>query len=112
MDMEEDDSMEIDETMPAAPIIERRSDEFAITNISINEKIITVLESDKSLIESNSVKNLNTPAVVQPEEKKSNRKQDDVVVLVDDEDEPMKTTEGKVIIQKMHFSNTLFCRTS
>lgn len=31
MDIEEDDPMEIDDNLPAAPIIERKSDEFMIT---------------------------------------------------------------------------------
>lgn len=108
MDMEEDDSMEIEETMPAAPIIERRSDEFTPTNISFSEKdnstqnIETIPDATKSNVHRE--KSYTKPpdktsftTTKQPTKNKTNKtgdKQVDVVILDDDDDEPMKTVEG------------------
>lgn len=107
MDMEEDDSMEIEDTMPAAPIIERRSDEFTPTNISLVEKdnssqnieAIPDTTTKSSLHREKAFTQVpdNTSSMTkkQPEKNKGD-KQVDVVILDDDDDEPMKTAEGNV----------------
>lgn len=106
MDMEEDDSMEIEETMPAAPIIERRSDEFTPTNISLLEKdnssqnIETVPDATKANVhreKSNTQVPVKTSftSTKQPTKNKKD-KQVDVVILDDDDDEPIKTVKGKI----------------
>lgn len=111
MDMEEDDSMEIDETMPAAPIIERRSDDFTPTNTSLSEKDhssqnigailepTTNLNAEKAPVQSSENVLATTPN--QPEKNKTGDKQVDVVILDDDDDEPMKNANGTVCTYKL-----------
>lgn len=106
--MEEDDSMEIDETMPAAPIIERRSDEFTPTTVSLSEKDSSTQNTEEirePITNSNAEKekegvqvpdNSSVTTSTQPEKSKSGDKQVDVVILDDDDDEPMKTADGNV----------------
>lgn len=102
MDME-DDSMEIDESIPATPIIERKSDEFAFPDISASEKDTSIQNTDGDVSENSETPktikrkspiNVSEKEIVEPL-KKDNAKQDDVVVLDDDDDEPMPTTKGK-----------------
>lgn len=111
MDMEEDDSMEIDETIPAAPIIERRSDEFSPNNSltdqkctqkSVNTDVVmsesaTSPTAEKQKTQLQELENPPDIELNKHKQQKSGEKQVDVVILDDDdddEDEPMKTVEG------------------
>lgn len=117
--MEEDDSMEIDETIPAAPIIERRSDEFSPNNSLTEKKSIenTDVIRSKSAAVSNTERVKTPPQVLDNTsntklnkakvDPKSNEKQVDVVILDDDdEDEPMETS-GDIGTQNYSYFNNL-----
>lgn len=92
MDMEEDDAMEIEDNLPAAPIIERKSDEFPFT---INN-LSTEKEAPKDSLIFNESKNEPDKTIETEDTTKTNaestieQKDPDVVVLDDDDDEPMK----------------------
>lgn len=96
MDIEEDDSMEIDESVPAAPIIERRSDDFNSTNNSLSEKDQTTISVDATSKTSSSDQvSDNTLVSISKEVGKNNiNEKVDVVILDDDDDEPVKKAEG------------------
>lgn len=111
MNMEEDDSMEIDETIPATPIIERSSDEISPNNSLTEAKAVVNTDNEDAAISESTIvpnieeiektplKELETISNIDANEKqaKSVEKQVDVVILDDDdddEDEPIKTVEG------------------
>lgn len=114
--MEEDDSMEIDETIPATPIIERRSDEFSFPNNLHAEKEPTT-EIDVEMSEStailktdtkdtsNKLPESTTQTVTETPVTKKCEKQDDVVILDDDDDEPLKNTGGTPFLQTILVDN-------
>lgn len=96
--MEEDDSMEIDETIRTTPIIERRSEEYNLTNNSLLEKDSTYsIQTSDATPEISSSKT--SDKVVdnrfkEPERKKTSEKVDVVILDDDDDEEPMKKPEG------------------
>lgn len=116
MEMEEDDSMEIDETIPATPIIERSSEEISPNN-SLTEKKAVANTNNIDAVRSPPAQNIENKEKIsvresetisstdsnKKKETKSSDKQVDVVILDDDEDEPMKTVQGiyyKLLINK------------
>lgn len=107
MDMEEDDSMEIEETISASPIIERKSDDqFLNPNNIFNEKdtnMQTAAQATPNALINEKEKTLLPDAVgakiLKEPGFKASEKQDDVVVLDDDDDdEPMAVSQGIKII--------------
>lgn len=95
MDIEEDDSMEIDESISAAPIIERRSDDFNSSNNPLSEKDQTThnVNTSGAKLTSDQVPDNTSDSMSKETVNKRNEKVD-VVILDDDDDEPMKKAEG------------------
>lgn len=95
MDIEEDDSMEIDESIAAAPIIERRTDDFNSANNPLSEKdqathivnTLVKLPSDQGM-------NKTSDSMSKETVNKTNEKVDVVILDDEDDDEPMKKAEG------------------
>ncbi|KAJ8956238.1 hypothetical protein NQ318_014969 [Aromia moschata] len=91
MDIEEDidDPMEIDDSLPAAPIIERKSQEFSLNTADVTDTVKFTepqVETEKSTITTNTV-------VRQDETETAVAKSagdDPDIVILDDDDEPME----------------------
>ncbi|XP_074026625.1 histone-lysine N-methyltransferase eggless [Leptinotarsa decemlineata] len=88
MDIEEDvdDPMEIDDNLPAAAIIERKSDEFSLPSVPSSLEPLT-----------QSV--LTEPTKVLKESQKNDQSDDADVVILDDDDEPTKDQSASTNIK-------------
>lgn len=89
--MEEDDAMEIEDNLPAAPIIERKSDDFSFTiNTSAVEN--EAINTSQTPIETTNetIKIVDNEDKQKEEDTLKQNKDPDVVILDDDDDEPMK----------------------
>lgn len=91
--MEEDDAMEIEDNLPAAPIIERKSGEFSfsINNSSTEKEASDSLTLSESTNEADKTTDIEEDTRTSEENTTKQKKDDlDIVVLDDDDDELMK----------------------